>query len=771
MTFAIHRALVAALIVTGAAAAQDQDLYDDSQLRTLELTFHQPDWWTQLENNKQSETYIEADLRVGNTFLPRVGVRFRGGATYSAAKRKGKKVPFKISFGEFLSGQRLFGYRSIDLSNSQPDPTWMREALAFKVLRELHPASRTAWVKLVINKESWGPYLNIEPVNKDFLARWFRDTDGNRYKGAPLNYRGSDPALYKPSFPLLSKERPDSWKDLIQPAWLRDKASVQQREAELPKVFDVDLLLRHFAGNVVLGNSDGYPRHNFYIYSDPWHERLAILPWDLNLSQLSPLAWVSAQDSVMQVHDWGLRFLGYTRNLFEEVYDWQKLSPWIMRSVQLIDAEVKADTKSLWTYEEFRKNLTDPVQAGLTQIAGLKQYVEQRRANFLGRADFQVARPKLELFAQTPQNPGVGNTVDLVVRVSGAKPTAVTLHWRSRGYFQKTQMFDDGLHADGQANDGLFGAAIPPQPAGSHVEYWFSATSAGVGATIGILPFSGPHRAFHYELPPSYDSVLLNEFVARNKAGAVDEKGEHEDWIELINPLSVTVSLDGMYLTDHLAQPTKWKLPAGTKLAPGQTLLVWADGEPGDGPLHATFGLDGDGEEIALYAKNGITLLDHVRFGPQQRDIAGGRLFAAPGPWVSLMQPTPGRANAPASCGFRSYSALEPSRHDVLLAGSGEPKLGNTPVLSVTSAPSGGAMAFVFGPAPAAIRIADIDLLTWPPALLVPVVADASGAASLPLAIPNDQKLAGARLYVQVAALSAQGLRASNALEIGVCSR
>ena len=48
----VFACLAAAL---GSLPLDAQDLYDDTTLRELNLTFHQPDWWDQLEQNKQQE--------------------------------------------------------------------------------------------------------------------------------------------------------------------------------------------------------------------------------------------------------------------------------------------------------------------------------------------------------------------------------------------------------------------------------------------------------------------------------------------------------------------------------------------------------------------------------------------------------------------------------------------------------------------------------------------------------------------------------------------
>ena len=82
---AILLSLFGTLVVAQKGMGQNGGLYDEQVLRTLELTFHQNDWWKQLEQNRVAKVYIKADLRVGNTVLKDVGVRFRGQAAPSTA--------------------------------------------------------------------------------------------------------------------------------------------------------------------------------------------------------------------------------------------------------------------------------------------------------------------------------------------------------------------------------------------------------------------------------------------------------------------------------------------------------------------------------------------------------------------------------------------------------------------------------------------------------------------------------------------------------------
>lgn len=73
--------------------------------------------------------------------------------------------------------------------------------------------------------------------------------------------------------------------------------------------------------------------------------------------------------------------------------------------------------------------------------------------------------------------------------------------------------------------------------------------------------------------------VRINEVMASNLKTFADEDGQFEDWIELYNTTAATVDLDGWGLSDDPLAPFRWTFPAGTTIAPGGYLLVWASGK------------------------------------------------------------------------------------------------------------------------------------------------------------------------------------------------
>lgn len=126
--------------------------------------------------------------------------------------------------------------------------------------------------------------------------------------------------------------------------------------------------------------------------------------------------------------------------------------------------------------------------------------------------------------------------------------------------------------------------------------------------------------------------VRINEWMADNTGpGGLPDlaDGAFQDWIELFNPnTNTTVDLNGYYLTDNLAQPTKWKFPTNTLVPPLGFLLVWADEDAlqnigTNSEPHATFKLSATGEAIALYNLSTV-LQSTVTFSQQLQNVSQG---------------------------------------------------------------------------------------------------------------------------------------------------
>jgi len=225
--------------------------------------------------------------------------------------------------------------------------------------------------------------------------------------------------------------------------------------------------------------------------------------------------------------------------------------------------------------------------------------------------------------------------------------------------FVAQPMFDDGAHGDGAPADSVFGAVIPAQPTDAVVRYYVVATD-DVGQ-LNTWPSEAPANYRAYTVDHERPLLVINEILASNIGGAVDELGDLEDWVEIFNPGSVTVDLGGMFLSDDFDDRHKWEFPAGINLAPGGFLIVWADNETTEGPLHANFRLSNGGEEIGLYDAEdlGNAKLHGFKYGPVADNVSIGfqpDLGAAKSAHFSfgyspeyLADPTPGTRNGPSA--------------------------------------------------------------------------------------------------------------------------
>jgi len=750
-------------------SAQTPDLYDLDTLRTFKLTFANPFWYLELAANYPTRTHIKADLEVDGKTLKDVGVCFRGWSTYRLAKLK---KPFEIKTDAFVKGQHLYGYRTLNLNNGGHDPTFVREVLTYHIFRKYCPAPQANYIKLVVNEVNLGVYVNVQQVNEDFGRSWFKIKDGNRYRAelkenAPPNasalvWLGANPSAYEQGYSLKTENSPNPWVDLIQVCDILNNRSVQDMERQLPGVLSVDSAIWMLAANNVVVNPDTYYfiPHNYYLYNDLFHGRLRLVSWDLDLAFSCTWPDLWKMDPFLQFNDpnrpllsrmlqaprFKETYLAHFRTVLENDFRWDVIGPLVSKWQALIDQEVKADPIKIFSYEAFKKNVTETVE----ERSGLKPFVETRRAYLLGLDPFKRPVPAISLVRHQPASPTAAHEVWVTAAVKASSPVQeVVLSSRVRGPFVRAPMFDDGMHHDGQPGDGVYGGRIPPQGAGQEVEYYLEASLVpSAGGAVVFSPRSVERSPYRYTVEPE---LRINEFVAWNESGIRDEKGEREDWIELLNSTTRPLDLGGLYLTDDLNRPAKWQIPAGPALPPDGTLLIWADEDGNQGPYHAAFKLDKDGEEIALVDRDGKTLLDRVRFGPQQADVSTGRLHGYAGVWASFPAPTPGARNRPEPGGHLAYQGTGSAPPFLELQAAGPPRPGAAVTFRLVNGPANAAGFLGLALAPLHLDRGTVGTLLIDPTLtlLFPVATGQGGTTELPMPIPNHPALVGASFYFQ----------------------
>jgi hypothetical protein len=140
-------------------------------------------------------------------------------------------------------------------------------------------------------------------------------------------------------------------------------------------------------------------------------------------------------------------------------------------------------------------------------------------------------------------------------------------------------------------------------------------------------------------------NLIISEFLAINNSVLADEDGDFPDWIEIYNADTLTVNLNGWFLTDNPLNIDKWQFP-NILLDSGEYLMVFASEKNRkliSGNLHTNFKLSGSGEFLALLNPDSVISSSFGdAFPSQQADVSYG-LYN--GQYVFMTNPTPGAAN------------------------------------------------------------------------------------------------------------------------------
>ena len=400
-------------------------LYAPNSLRTLFFDFDGDDWESEMEEFHGTDVEVPATLTVDGVKYPGVGVHFRGMSSYMMVKA-GHKRSLNVSVDFTNKKQDLDGYSTLNLLNAHDDPSFLNSALFSHIARQYLPAPKSNLVRVVINGENWGVYANQQQFDKNFLQENFRTQKGVRWKlrGSPmgasgLDYIGDDVAEYKKRYDMKSKGDDDDWKALVTLCKTLSQTPLDQLEAALAPMLDIDGALWFLAVDNALINCDGYwiRASDYSLYRDK-DGKFHAIPSDMNEAfrrpqgpgmgggrgprppapdgaapngqpqpeprgpgggpgffgdggmtppkgvELDPLVGLDdakkpLRSRLLAVPGLRARYLDHVRTIAEDSLDWKKHGSIVARYRALIEKEVEADTRKLTSLSAFQKATAD----------------------------------------------------------------------------------------------------------------------------------------------------------------------------------------------------------------------------------------------------------------------------------------------------------------------------------------------------------------------------------------------------------------------------
>ncbi len=651
-------------------SANSQTLYDINTVQEIEINFPSASWDSIMDVYKNTtEEYYMADwVKINGIQYDSAGVRFKGNSSYNANSNKN---PLHISLDAFKN-QNHQGFESIKLSNGYADPSFIREVLGYGILKNYMHCPQSNFAKVTINGVYYGVFTNDESIDKKFLSEHFY-SDNNCFvkcssalspSAASKNnfkYINADSSSYSSTYDMKSDS---GWADFID---LCDV--ITNNVSDLPNKMDVDRAIWMLAFNNLFVNLDSYNgvyAQNHYVYKDNTGHFNSVI-WDLNMcfgafpfagqgtigvgqktvpeliayspfAHATDIAWPLIND-VLGDASLKRKYLAHLKTMLSEnILNGNYLTA-AAQYQSIVDSALNTDVNKLFSYQQFQGGLNTDVVFGSFTVPGIANLLEARKLYLQTVPELMSTEPAISTPVFSNNSPTINSVVNITTSISNSNLNSAYLGYRFsvEEKFISLPLFDDGLHNDANANDGIFGNAITIS--GQSMQYYIYAENDSIGK---FLPARAEHEFFTLTalVPiPAAGAISINEFLAGNTNGQQNELGNFEDWIELYNNTDSVISLYGLCLSDDVAQVNKFSFPANTFINPHNFLTVWADQESLSTGLHANFKLSASGEQIILSDGANI-VLDSINYGAQISNVSMARCPDGVGNFVLAVQPT-----------------------------------------------------------------------------------------------------------------------------------
>ncbi len=639
------------------------DFYQMSTVENFYIYFDSDDWFDEVTTATDNDEYVSASIKYDDETLESVGIQFKGNTSY---RNSDERKSFGIKLDYLIDGQDIDGYNTLNFNNAMDDASYMREVFYVNQSRQNMPAANGNFINVYVNDEFWGVYPNIQQLNKDHLKQWYLSDEGTNWRASSsassspgsfndgttaLNYLGDEGSLYESAYELKSTSA-DSPYDYMAAATKALDGISEDNVAEVSKSFDIDGALWFIAHEIIFGDDDGYISKgamDYYVHYDVATGKMLPVEYDGNSvmssrndydvfyridDEMYPVA-----NKLLNIPELRQRYLAHFRSILLQSFDPDVAEPILEQYQALIDDGVANDPHphNGISYAGFDDAVDE-----------VKNYIADRYALLTNDSEVSLQGPSISNVYQqidgetvdsitSSQSPTITATVehdDGIKTVYGYYGTGVV------GTFTKVELFDDGAHDDGAANDNVYANSIPAQESGVYVRYYVEAIAndnAEDFGTVSYLPVGAEHDVFIYRVDlevAAQSDLVINEFMASNSNTVADGSGEYDDWLELYNNSSEAIDLTGYYLSDDANNLTKWTF-GSMSISGNGYLAIWLDEDEEQGDNHANFKLSASGEDIILSNAQGETI-DLVTFTTQEEDVSYGRSPNGTGDFQSI---------------------------------------------------------------------------------------------------------------------------------------
>jgi hypothetical protein len=149
-----------------------------------------------------------------------------------------------------------------------------------------------------------------------------------------------------------------------------------------------------------------------------------------------------------------------------------------------------------------------------------------------------------------------------------------------------------------------------------------SGVDAVVNPAPNLMPATPDAPNSVFATIPPFPPLWLNELQADNLTGITNSAGQRTPWLELYNPSTNTVSLNGLYLANSYTNLTAWAFPTNGVINPGEFKVIFADSLTNLSTLtelHTSFTLSSTNGSLALSRYNSqpqvLDFIDYANLG------------------------------------------------------------------------------------------------------------------------------------------------------------